>query len=150
MIVMQTVAANLGSMMTPVGNPQNLYLYSYYNLGFFAFIKTMFPTWLLSLMLVSGSVLLIKEKSIDIIKQSTIEIINKKYLFAYGVLFLLCLDDSFSPDSLCCMPYHTVCIAMIWMDKSVFRRVDYGLLATFLCFYIFVLAISEVSILLSK
>ena len=42
-VVLQTVAANLGSMLTPVGNPQNLYLYSFYDLGFSAFVSTTLP-----------------------------------------------------------------------------------------------------------
>ena len=51
-VVLQTVAANLGSMLTPVGNPQNLYLYSYYNMTIGNFLAVTFPVWLLSLILV--------------------------------------------------------------------------------------------------
>ena len=50
-VVLQTVAANLGSMLTPVGNPQNLYLYSFYDMGFGEFLKVNFPVWGLSLVL---------------------------------------------------------------------------------------------------
>ena len=50
-IVMQTIAANLGSMLTPVGNPQNLYLYGKSEMGILAFLKLMFPYTLLSMLL---------------------------------------------------------------------------------------------------
>ena len=53
-VVLQTVAANLGSILTPVGNPQNLYLYSYYDLSFGDFIRATLPIWFLSLVLSAG------------------------------------------------------------------------------------------------
>ena len=51
-VVLQTIAANLGSMATPIGNPQNLYLYSHYHLGMGVFLRTMLPFALLSLLLI--------------------------------------------------------------------------------------------------
>ena len=51
-VVLQTIAANLGSMATPIGNPQNLYLYSHYHLGMGAFLRIMLPFALLSLLLI--------------------------------------------------------------------------------------------------
>lgn len=42
-IVMQTIAANLGSMFTPIGNPQNLYLFGKTELSTLEFLKIMFP-----------------------------------------------------------------------------------------------------------
>ena len=51
-VVLQTVAANLGSVLTPVGNPQNLYLYSRYGLGMGDFLSATLPLWLLSLLAV--------------------------------------------------------------------------------------------------
>ena len=51
-VVLQTIPANLGSMATPTGNPQNLYLYSHYHLGMGAFLRIMLPFALLSLLLI--------------------------------------------------------------------------------------------------
>lgn len=51
-VVLQTVAANLGSVLTPVGNPQNLYLYSRYELSMADFLSATAPLWLLSLLAV--------------------------------------------------------------------------------------------------
>ena len=50
-VVMQTIAANLGSMLTPIGNPQNLYLYGKSGLGFFEFVLVPLPYWLVALVL---------------------------------------------------------------------------------------------------
>ena len=51
-VVLQTIAANLGSMATPIGNPQNLYLYSHYHMEMGSFLQTMLPFALLSLLLI--------------------------------------------------------------------------------------------------
>ena len=61
-IVLQTVAANLGSMLTPVGNPQNLFLYSFYNLSIREFLLTMLPFYTLSLIIISGACFLLSNK----------------------------------------------------------------------------------------
>ena len=65
-VVMQTVAANLGSMATPVGNPQNLYLYSRFGLSAASFFQTVLPFALLSLLLISASVLLCPDQEFTI------------------------------------------------------------------------------------
>ena len=58
-VVLQTVAANLGSMLTPVGNPQNLYLYSFYNYDFLPFLRVTLPYWLLSFGLIAAACVLL-------------------------------------------------------------------------------------------
>ena len=50
-IVLQTIAANLGSMLTPIGNPQNLYLYGLWGVNIFTFIKTILPYSIVSFFL---------------------------------------------------------------------------------------------------
>lgn len=55
-ITMETIAANLGSMATPVGNPQNLYLYSVSGMSALSFVKVMGPLSLVSLLLLIGAV----------------------------------------------------------------------------------------------
>ena len=61
-VVLQTVAANLGSMLTPIGNPQNLYLYNLSGMGLGEFILCMLPNTLISLGLILISLLFIKVK----------------------------------------------------------------------------------------
>ena len=61
-VVLQTLAANLGSMLTPVGNPQNLYLYGLSGMGFGAFIGLMLPYTALTLVMLAVSICFLKGK----------------------------------------------------------------------------------------
>ena len=91
-VVLQTVAANLGSMLTPVGNPQNLYLYSYYNLSFAAFLRATLPVWLLSLALVLPLALpLLSAGAADALPRGGAGSGRRRALRLYLALFLVCL-----------------------------------------------------------
>ena len=65
-VVTETVAANLGSMLTPIGNPQNLYLFSAFNMSFAEFFGAVAPYAALSLVLVSVSSVILKRERIEI------------------------------------------------------------------------------------
>ena len=65
-VVMQTIAANLGSMLTPIGNPQNLYLFSVSNMGLAEFFGTMFPATALSFILLMAATYLLPNEPIDV------------------------------------------------------------------------------------
>lgn len=135
-IVLETVAANMGSMLTPIGNPQNLYLYDTYNLTLDVFIKTMLPLGIISLIcLMSLTLLLPKTECIG--TKTELEAIPYKHMTAYIVLFLTCLLTVFRivPDILCLVI--AVLIAIIF-DYILLTKVDYALLATFVCFFVFV------------
>ena len=58
-LILMTVAANLGSMLTPIGNPQNLYLYTNYQIELLPFIKLMLPYSAVSLILTALAVILL-------------------------------------------------------------------------------------------
>lgn len=142
-IVMQTVAANLGSMATPVGNPQNLYLYSRFGLSAGSFFKTVLPFALLALILTAASVLFCPDREfiisfpgMDETRPSSQPFPEKKKLLLYLCLFALCLLSVFH-----LLPYpilfFIVCTALLFADRSLYRVLDYGLLATFVCFFVF-------------
>lgn len=65
-VVLQTIAANLGSMLTPVGNPQNLYLYSFYNIPILHFLKITLPFTVFSFLLLIVTILMIKKEPLEI------------------------------------------------------------------------------------
>lgn len=142
LVVMQTVAANLGSMATPVGNPQNLYLYSRFGLSADSFFKTVLPFMLLALILTAASVLLCPDREFLISFPGTEKagasssFPEKKRLLLYLCLFVLCLLSVFH-----LLPYPIllliVCTALLLADRSLYRTLDYGLLATFVCFFVF-------------
>lgn len=134
--VMQTVAANLGSMLTPVGNPQNLYLFSYYNIGMFEFFKITVPVTLAGFVLIFILSVAGKHEQIFVQFKLKEQIKNKHILLVYLILFTLSIMAVFRLFN-----YIYVLIIVItivfFLDKRLFFRVDYSLLATFIFFFIF-------------
>lgn len=135
MLVLQTIAANLGSMATPVGNPQNLYLYSSYNLSAGEFFSVMLPLTGISLVCLSAaSIPLLPNKLPEYeLKQETV--CGPVKLAVYGILFAVCLLTVFR-----IVPYGITTVlvlaALLIMDRGLFRELDFGLLATFVFFFI--------------
>lgn len=144
-VVMQTIAANLGSMLTPVGNPQNLYLYGRAGLSVGGFVLLMLPYTLLSLaLLVVWS--LIQGRACPQISgagENGLQdgLIHEKgpvyRIAAYLALFLACLLAVAH-----ILPWQAavgaVVIVVLAMDREVFAKVDYSLLLTFAGFFVFV------------
>ena len=135
MIVLQTVAANLGSMATPVGNPQNLFLYSAFNFSakeFFGVTLPLTAVSFLCLLLASLSVLPTKLQKGNLKKE---EVKDKSLLTVYTVLFLLSLLTVFRV-----IPYPVTTAvtiaALVFLSRELFRKIDYMLLLTFVCFFI--------------
>lgn len=142
-IVLQTVAANLGSMLTPVGNPQNLYLFTYYSIPIMKFFIITFPVTLISFLLLSLSTLLIKKEDLifslpdkySFRKGKTSD--PKMYLYFYSILFLLCLTCVLHLVDYRFMLI-VVFISILLFDRTVLKRIDYMLLLTFVFFFLFV------------
>lgn len=143
-VVMQTVAANLGSMLTPIGNPQNLYLYGKAGLSVGEFVWVMLPYTLFSLLLILVCCYVIyrmsgEQKSrleITFNGQTTLE--GKKIpLAVYLILFVLCLLSVAHMISYGVMLL-VVTAVIIGMDRKVLLQVDYSLLFTFIGFFIFI------------
>lgn len=143
-VVLQTVAANLGSMLTPIGNPQNLYLYNISGMDLFEFILCMLPNTMISFILILFSLLFVKGKSEEITLSSDVDKIDsrnkcnidKKQTMVYLVLFALSLmvvAKVIAVELVLVM----VLIVVLLLDKSVLKKVDYCLLLTFISFFIF-------------
>ena len=134
-VVLQTVAANLGSMLTPVGNPQNLYLYSRFELSMGEFLLTTLPVWLFSLVLVLGCCFSLSNAgfSADLDDKPTIE---RKALWLYLALFAVCLFTVIRV-----LPWPVMLAAVILVvllfDRPTLREADFMLLLTFVAFFIF-------------
>lgn len=135
-VVAQTVAANLGSMATPVGNPQNLFLYSCFNLSAGEFFASVVPYALLSLAAVAVSVIFCPNQEFAVEFPEKQEIDSKKHLFLYLALFMLCLLSVFRVLHWGIL-LGIVCIALFLADRALYKGLDYGLLLTFICFFIF-------------
>lgn len=149
-VVLQTIAANLGSMLTPVGNPQNLYLYGLSGMGTGAFLLLMLPYALFSLLLLVGCGVLFgkylgrrypedgdNQQERPLQPQAGGISAPKLFLVIYLVLFILCLLTVARVVPLL-FTLAAVMIAVLLMDRQVFVRVDYCLLLTFVGFFIFI------------
>lgn len=137
-IVLQTIAANLGSMLTPIGNPQNLYLYSSFNISFGDFLLHMLPLTIASGILLIASVFFIKKEPVFLpSSQESGSAISPAYLAIYGLLFLVCLFCV-----LHILPYQAMLVIVILIilaaDRNLFAKADYFLLLTFVCFFVFI------------
>lgn len=140
-VVLQTIAANLGSMLTPIGNPQNLYLYSTYAFSPADFVLHMLPLSALSAgLLLLCSILLPNRPLAAPAGQNSspaVKIPAAGKLIAYTLLFLVCLLCVFRFISWPVMLGILIC-AVFFLDKKLFRSVDYFLLLTFVCFFLFI------------
>ncbi len=136
-VVLQTIAANLGSMLTPIGNPQNLYLYNISGMTLGEFILCMLPNTFLSFLLLVVGILFIKGKQENVAQEAgENKRINKEYTLLYLILFAICLLGVAK-----ILHYQNVLmvvlIAVFVWDKNVLKTVDYCLLLTFISFFIF-------------
>lgn len=138
-IVLQTIAANLGSMLTPIGNPQNLYLYSEYNITITEFLSITLPYTLLSLLLIYIATMFIPKEHISFTLSNTEKTDKLKpyTIVLYSGLFLVCLACVIR-----LIDYRItlliVFLSILIVDRTVIKKVDYYLLLTFVFFFIFV------------
>lgn len=136
-VVLQTIAANLGSMFTPVGNPQNLYLYGISGMRLVEFLLFMLPLTVLSLVMLCAVIMVEKPQEIvPNVKEDSIKPKKRKVL-CYAALFLLCILTVIR-----IVPWQislaVVAVVVFIVDKGLFAKVDYCLLGTFVGFFIFV------------
>lgn len=133
--IMQNIAANLGGMLTPFGNPQNLYLYGKFNIPTEEFTLIMLPPFLLSVTaIVCCCAIFVKKEPLSLDEEKIN--LDKKRLAAYLVLFALSIVMVFRV-----LPYYIgmaiVVAALLLLDPSALKKVDYALLFTFVFFFIF-------------
>ena len=133
-LVLQTVAANLGSMATPVGNPQNLYLYAFYGLGIGEFFALVLPLTAVSLIALTLAALPVLPKAIETPKMEDANMDAKKLCF-FAVLFVICLLTVFHVIHYGIMTV-VVLAAIAVIDRKLLKKLDVALLATFICFFI--------------
>lgn len=135
-VTIETIAANLGSMATPIGNPQNLYLYAHYAMPMGQFLRAVGPLTLASLVLVMLSCFLLSGKKIQT-AQTNGKSIGKKALALHGAQFAVCLLSVLGvlPKE---ASFLFVLVTMLAFDRTLLLQVDYALLATFVCFFVFV------------
>lgn len=143
-VVLMTVAANLGSMLLPVGNPQNLFLYRASGMGFLQFVLTMAPIAGLSAAMLVAALLIVfrgnadrpsdcasrKEHPKTTGRQGFL-FVSYLFLFALSIMAVVGLIDAFAVAVL-------VVLVLLILDRRALTKVDYGLLLTFVALFVFV------------
>ena len=132
---MQTISANLGGMLTPFGNPQNLYLYSKFNIPTMEFMGIMLVPFALSIALITVCCLVfVKGEALELKEERVV--LPVKRTIIYLVLFALSIVIVFRG-----IPYFVglivIPIALLLLDRDALKKVDYPLLLTFVFFFIF-------------
>ncbi len=136
-VVLQTAAANLGSMLTPIGNPQNLYLYGLANINMTEFISLMLPYTLLSLVMVLVICPVFPRTRARYSPARQTDAPDTLRTSVYICLFALSLlTVAHVLDYKILLV--TVLTAALLTDRRVFLRVDYSLLITFVFFFVFI------------
>ena len=133
--IMQNIAANLGGMLTPFGNPQNLYLYTKYEIPTGEFVTIMLPPFLLSITLITlCCIVFVKAEPLEIDDEPVR--LDPKKTTLYLLLFALSIAIVFRG-----IPYWIGLIVipavLLIVDRKALLMVDYGLLFTFVFFFIF-------------
>lgn len=142
-IVLQTIAANLGSSFTPLGNPQNLFLYAYYHYSWWTFVGQMFILQLLAVALLWWLTKNIETIKFELkleppqLKRPLIVII---FIFLF-IAILLSVGQIFNYQNITIL---IIAISLITVPKII-REVDYSLLLTFILFFIVIGNISHIS-----
>lgn len=135
-LVLQTIAANMGSMLTPIGNPQNLYLYSEYNISIGSFIFAMLPLAAISYVLLCLCAFFLPSQSTTRTpdKSHTLQTAPLLFYLALLVVCLLCVARLLPFEIMLVI----VLISVLIYKRSLLLKADYKLLATFFCFFIFI------------
>ena len=133
--IMQNIAANLGGMLTPFGNPQNLYLYTKYEIPNLEFMGIMAPPFVLSVILITlCCIIFVKPEPLSLSDEKIV--LEPKRTVLYLALFALAIVIVFRG-----IPYWigliVVPLVLIFADRKALKMVDYGLLFTFVFFFIF-------------
>lgn len=133
--IMQNIAANLGGMLTPFGNPQNLYLYTKFNIPNGEFMGIMAPPFILSVVLITLCCIIFVKNEPLMISDEKIEL-NGKRTALYLALFALAIAIVFRG-----IPYWIgliiIPVVLFFADRHALESVDYPLLFTFVFFFIF-------------
>ena len=142
-VIIETIAANLGSMLTPIGNPQNLYLFSAFNMSMVDFLVTILPYALLSLVLVIVSCIITGKGEIDSNSTDSKYDFSKLHIGIFIALFTLSLLTVFRVVPYIATVIFTI-IALLIFDRKTILKIDYSLLFTFVFLFIFIGNLGEI------
>ena len=140
--ILQNIAANLGGMLTPFGNPQNLYIYTKFNIPTGEFMSVMLIPFVLSILLFTGCCLFIPKESLELNGADEDKINTKRTAFNL-ILFVIAILTVFRiVPYYICLP--VVLFSVLFTDRDALKKVDYPLLLTFVSFFLLAGNISRI------
>lgn len=133
--IMQNIAANLGGMLTPFGNPQNLYLYTKFNIPSLEFVKIMAIPFTVAVALITlCCIIFVKPEPLSLSDEKIK--LNPLRTVVYLLLFALSIVIVFRGISYW-IGLIVIPATLLIFDRKALKNVDYGLLFTFVFFFIF-------------
>ena len=143
-ISMENIAAVRGSLLTPFGSPQNLFIYGQSGVSALHFVRYMFPLWLLSGGLLVCFVLFLYRGRLRMktdLRQTEIAGTwvpeRRRQRIVYLCLFMLVLGVIVSRTRFWYVAVAIVAAAVLLTDRKLLLKTDYVLLVTFFCFFVF-------------
>ncbi|MBP1587706.1 MAG: hypothetical protein ILO53_04805 [Clostridia bacterium] len=140
-ITLQNIAAIRGSLLTPFGSPQNLFLYGQVNVTVWHFMLHMLPLCAMSAVLLAVFILILYRRnpgeSIEPADTAKPAKDNLPRRIVYVVLFCIVVLTVVTRFRYWYFVLAAVLAAVAFTDVRIFKKVDYVLLVTFLCFFIF-------------
>lgn len=135
-ITFETIAANLGSSMTPFGNPQNIFIFNYFKMNFKEFLGISIPLACISILIMLAFSRKTSDEKIDF-EINEIEIKSKIRVYIYGVLFILAILSIVHIISYKIVT-GLIIVVIFFMNKKLILNVDYFLLGTFVLFFLLI------------
>jgi Na+/H+ antiporter NhaD/arsenite permease-like protein len=134
--IMQTIAANMAGMITPHGNPQNLFLYSYFQIPTLEFVQILLPEFIVTALLLFIITNLVIPKEKLELKTNDEIVVDKINVTVYTVLFVLTIASIFRllPHVI---SFGVVAAVVLLYDRKTFTKIDFGLLLSFCMFFVF-------------
>ncbi|MDF2789203.1 MAG: transporter [Neobacillus sp.] len=140
-IILQTIAANIGSSLTPMGNPQNLFIYSFYGLTPKPFFMTVLLLAVLGVISIYIFIHRLAKKELKV-AMVPIQVKDSKRTMVWGIVLVIIIASIFGV-----IPYQAALIITLMTaaikNRKLLFKIDYFLLLTFICFFIFVGNISN-------
>lgn len=157
LIVLETLAANLGSCITPMGNPQNLFLFSYYGFSALDFFAQTAKIAVPSMFILTAIILFLTRNKVakhggfeepqllpGNAMQTQMAFVKVDFrTFFYFADFVICLLAVFHVVNYLFMLIFTIAVMLV-CNYTLFKKVDYSLLLTFVGFFIFTKTLSTV------
>ena len=136
LVILQTLAANLGSMLTPMGNPQNLYLYNSSDIGFGGLVLTMLPYTIASAVMLFVVIMCFKSVPVEHLAEKSQ--LGRPFRLVWPAvgfaICILCLSDVLPALIIAAVIF----VFLLFADRKALAKVDYSLLVTFIALFIFI------------